>query len=256
MLKPSTTLPKPDTEQVSLELHTYCDSDWAGCKTTRRSTTGTVTQLLGCTVHHCSRTQATVALSSTESETYAIGTGTSETLYLEQLLTETGMFSTVHMFTHTDSTGATATVTRTGLSPKTKHMELRYLWLQELYTTRKLKLKKVNTLDNLGDVLTKHVTPQVLTRLLGRLGLINVLDTHVSLIFMEDCNFDFEETSCNLEVTSCDSEVTSFDSNVTSLNVTSLETLSLSLFSPAALFNSSLNCFSTSGHGTRYGRDN
>ena len=74
MLKPSTTLPKPDTEQVSLELHTYCDSDWAGCKTTRRSTTGTVTQLLGCTVHHCSRTQATVALSSTESETYAIGT--------------------------------------------------------------------------------------------------------------------------------------------------------------------------------------
>ena len=148
MLKPSTTLPKPDTEQVPLELHTYCDSDWAGCKTTRRSTTGTVTQLLGCTVHHCSRTQATVALSSTESETYAIGTGTSETLYLEQLLTETGMFSTVHMFTHTDSTGATATVNRTGLSPKTKHMQLRYLWLQELYTTRKLKLKKVNTLDN------------------------------------------------------------------------------------------------------------
>ena len=90
------------------------------------------------------------------------------------------------MFTHTDSTGATATVTRTGLSPKTKHMQLRYLWLQELYTTRKLKLKKVNTRDNLGDVLTKHVTPQVLTRLLGRLGLINVLDTYVSLIFMED----------------------------------------------------------------------
>ena len=218
MLKPSTTLPKPDEQQVPLELHTYCDSDWAGCKTTRRSTTGTVTQLLGCTVHHCSRTQATVALSSTESEAYAIGTGTSETLYLEQLLTETLMFSTIHMFTHTDSTGATAVVNRTGLSPKTKHMQLRYLWLQELYTTRKLKLRKVGTLDNLGDVLTKHVTPQVLTRLLGRLGLINVLDTYVSMIYVtsEESNLDFEVTSGNLDLTSFEDTFAEVTSAVTS----------------------------------------
>ena len=168
-------------------------------------TTGAVTQLLGCTVHHCSRTQATVAPSSAESETYAIGTGTSETLYLEQLLTETGMFTTVHMYTHTDSTGATGIIQRTGLSSKTKHMQLRYLWLQELYTTRKLKLKKVGTLDNLGDTLTKHVTPQVLTRLLGKLGLINVIDTHVSLVYVTSCNLgnsDFEELELLLEVTS------------------------------------------------------
>jgi len=116
------------------------------------------------------------------------------------------------MFTHTDSTGATAVVTRNGLSPKTKHMQLRYLWLQELYTTRKLKLRKVGTLDNLGDVLTKHVTPQVLTRLLGRLGLINVLDTNVSTIYVTS----FEES--DFEVTSSDLELTSFE--VTSSEVT------------------------------------
>ena len=112
------------------------------------------------------------------------------------------MFSTIHMFTHTDSTGATAVVNRTGLSPKTKHMQLRYLWLQELYTTRKLKLRKVGTLDNLGDVLNKHVTPQVLTRLLGRLGLINVLDTYVSMIYVTSEESNFEVTSSDLDLTS------------------------------------------------------
>ena len=84
MRKPTHVLPKPSVAKTSLEIHTYCDSDWAGCKITRKSTTGCVTQIMGCTVQHCSRTQSTVALSSTEAETYALGTGTAESLYIKQ----------------------------------------------------------------------------------------------------------------------------------------------------------------------------
>jgi hypothetical protein len=124
MLKPTHTLPSFTTTKLPLEIHVYCDSDWAGCKRTRRSTTGTVTQLLGCTIRFCSRTQATVALSSTEAETFAIGTGTSEALFLHQMLDEIGFFDKISLHLHTDSTGAKATCTRTGLSPKTKHMKL------------------------------------------------------------------------------------------------------------------------------------
>ncbi len=69
MLKPTHILPKPNTASVELELVTHCDSDWAGCEATRQSTTGTATQLLVRTIHHCSRTQATIARSSTEAET-------------------------------------------------------------------------------------------------------------------------------------------------------------------------------------------
>ena len=92
MLKPTHVLPKPNSATVELELVTYCDSDWAGCTATRKSTTGTATQLLGCTIHHCSRTQATIALSSTEAETNALGTASAETLFLKQLLTDTNVF--------------------------------------------------------------------------------------------------------------------------------------------------------------------
>ena len=57
MLKPTITLSKETRHKAELTI--YTDSDWAGCKTTRKSTTGTVIQLLGCAIQHCSRTQMT-----------------------------------------------------------------------------------------------------------------------------------------------------------------------------------------------------
>ena len=68
------------------DINVYVDSDWAGCPTTRRSTTGFVITILGTTVSYGSRTQATVALSSAEAELYAINTGATEALYLRNLL--------------------------------------------------------------------------------------------------------------------------------------------------------------------------
>ncbi len=56
-------------------LDVYVDADWAGCTTTRKSTTGFAIKYLGATIHFGSRTQAIVALSSAESELYSIGTG-------------------------------------------------------------------------------------------------------------------------------------------------------------------------------------
>ena len=84
MLKPSVQLPRTGT--VQLEIVAYGDTDWAGCKATRKSTTGCIAQLLGCTVQHCSRTQATVALSTCEAEVYGTGTTLAEGLYVKNLL--------------------------------------------------------------------------------------------------------------------------------------------------------------------------
>ena len=44
------------------ELHVYVDSDWAGCTTTRKSTSGCVVSLLGCTIHSFNRTQGPIPL--------------------------------------------------------------------------------------------------------------------------------------------------------------------------------------------------
>jgi hypothetical protein len=81
-LKPTHTLCKGTDAEIC--INSYGDTDWAGCKAIRKSTTGCVVQVLGCTVTHCSRTQATVALSSCEAECYGTGTVLSEGLFINQ----------------------------------------------------------------------------------------------------------------------------------------------------------------------------
>ena len=84
------------------ELHCYVDSDWAGCRTTRKSTSGCVLQLLGCTIHAYSRTQGSIATSSGEAELYAIGSGASESLGVVNFLEESRLLPRVIIIMHTD----------------------------------------------------------------------------------------------------------------------------------------------------------
>ena len=54
------------------------ESDWAGCVRTRKSTSGSTVNVLGCHMVSTARTQGTLALSSGEAELYAIGQGVSK----------------------------------------------------------------------------------------------------------------------------------------------------------------------------------
>jgi hypothetical protein len=71
IIRPTVNLPA----KAIPDLNVFVDSDWAGCPTTRRSTTGFLITLLETTINYGSRTQATIALSSAEAELYAISTG-------------------------------------------------------------------------------------------------------------------------------------------------------------------------------------
>ena len=65
----------PHSKQTTFDIDTYVELDWAGCATSRRSTSGMALYFLGTLIDSQSRTQATVALSSGEAELYAIGLG-------------------------------------------------------------------------------------------------------------------------------------------------------------------------------------
>ena len=141
------------------------------CNLTRKSTSGVVVTLLGTTLYTCSRTQATVALSSGEAELYAIGLGVQEALFVKSLILEAQLAKGVNLTCHTDSTSGKSMATRYGLGKKTKRIELRYLYMQELVNSGALRINKVGTAANQSDLLTKYLSGETTSLHTATLGI-------------------------------------------------------------------------------------
>ncbi|CAE7463774.1 unnamed protein product [Symbiodinium sp. CCMP2592] len=103
-----------------------------------------------------------------QAELYSIGLGTSESLFVKSLLIEMNITSRVNIRVFTDSSAGKSMSTRFGVSKKTRHVELRYLFMQELVQQNILQVKKVAGTSNPADVLTKYVSREVLQRMLCR----------------------------------------------------------------------------------------
>eukprot|EP00971_Amphidinium_carterae_P199452 3958326-Amphidinium_carterae.1 len=110
--------------EIQVDVESFADSDWAGCNTTRKSTSGTITSYWGTPLLHISRTQSTIAFSSAEAELYTMGQGTIEAQHIKQVIEEMAIPSVsghVTMFINTDSSAGNTVASRLGLNKKTKH---------------------------------------------------------------------------------------------------------------------------------------
>lgn len=130
---------------------TYSDSDWAGCVSTRKSTSGGVIMRGAHVIKHGSRTQSGIALSPGEAELYALGKASSETPGMTQMVKEMGIQQTGTSYT--DSSAAKGTGSRVG-SGRLKHVETNTFWVQEKAARGDLIHKKVARQHNITDMLT------------------------------------------------------------------------------------------------------
>ena len=153
------------------DLDVFVHSDWAGCATTRKSTSGFVIKFMGSTIHFGSRTQATIALSSAEAELYAINTGATESLHIRNILQEALNVKKVNIRIHTDSSSGKSMATRIGSSKKAEHIELKQLFIQQLVPHDLVRIIKINTANNTADIFTKYVATETLLRHLNDAGL-------------------------------------------------------------------------------------
>ena len=76
-----------------LTIQGYSDSDWAGDKEERKSTSCYVFMLNNGPISWCSKRQTTVALSSTEAEYMALTLAAKEATWLRLLITELGLMT-------------------------------------------------------------------------------------------------------------------------------------------------------------------
>jgi hypothetical protein len=114
-----------------------------------------------------SATQGVTALSSGEAELYSMVKGSANTLGLMSLAADLGM--ALNGVVHSDASAAIGIVNRTGVG-RLRHVRVQYLWLQDTVRDGALKVKKVKGEENPADLMTKHVSAELIRRHCNCLG--------------------------------------------------------------------------------------
>ena len=153
-------------------LEVFCDSDWAGNKSSRKSTSAGVLMFDGMTVHTFSRSQSCISLSSAEAEYVAAVSSVCDGILLRSAF-EHLTKEHVEMHVYSDSSACRGIIGRQGCG-KLRHISGRLLWLQDFSTRQRLAtLHPIPTLSNPADLMTKSLSGQ---RIAYLSHLINVRD--------------------------------------------------------------------------------
>lgn len=152
------------------ELCAYSDADLAGDPGTRRSTNGFVSLIGGTAVSWTSQLQKSVALSTTEAEFVAASEGAKELIWLKRLLNEICGKSGVPVL-FVDNASAIKLVKNPEFHKRSKHIEVRYYFVRELFQNGDIFVEHVSSENQLGDMFTKPLNAKKFSTLCNKIGL-------------------------------------------------------------------------------------
>ena len=152
-------------------LHGVTDTDWAGCQTTRKSTSAGAVFWGDFLLMSYARTQSVISQSSPEAELYGCVSVAAELLYLQGLMHDMGI--EVNLRIDTDASSAKAMASRRGVG-KVRHIMVKYLWLQALVNEKRISIRKIPGSQNVTDCGTKYVDVNALRRCAWEYGLRDV----------------------------------------------------------------------------------
>ena len=135
-------------------IEAYSDSDFAGDKQTRKSTTGYVVFYANGPINWCSRKQAVVALSSTEAEFIAAAETVKELLYLKSLLDILLKNNSVIVL-HMDNQSALSIIKNGQFNKRSKHIDVRFHFINEKVREGLIQVKYLCSENNVADIFTK-----------------------------------------------------------------------------------------------------
>jgi hypothetical protein len=155
-----------------LELMGYSDSDHAGCKIDRKSTTGGCHFLGGKLVSWTSKKQTSVSTSTAEAEYVAAASCCAQILWMKNQLTDYGVqYTKTPIFC--DNTSAIAITQNPVMHSKTKHIAIRYHFIRDHVMKGDVELHFIPTDKQLADVFTKPLDEKTFKFLISELGMLN-----------------------------------------------------------------------------------
>ena len=154
------------------ELIGYSDSDYAGCKVDRKSTSGGCHLLGRSLVSWSSKKQNSVALSTAKTEYIVAGACCAQILYMKQTLLDYGVvLEKVPLLC--DNESAVKLTNNPVQHSRTKHIDIRHHFLRDHVAKNDISLEGVRSEDQLADIFTKPLDEATFCRLRNEL---NVLD--------------------------------------------------------------------------------
>lgn len=136
------------------KIRVYVDFDWAGCKATRKSTSGGLIFLGNHPLRSWFTAQAVIATSSGEAEVIATFEGTTRAIGLRSMLRDfapDGQFDKIAVYT--DSLVAESWGSTRGLG-RMRHLEVKLSWMPERVHRSEIALVKTAGATNAADAMT------------------------------------------------------------------------------------------------------
>lgn len=153
----------------TVSLVAYSDSDWAGDRDSRKSTTGYILYLGNAPITWQSKLQPLVALSSTEAEYLALSTTAQENICIKFLLRDWGYKIMMPTTIYCDNQGAIQLTINHAQHKRTRHIEIKYHYVRDLESTGQIVISKMHTTNMIADLLTKIVSKKVYDNLIQQL---------------------------------------------------------------------------------------
>lgn len=159
---------------IDLSITAYSDADWVANIDDRRSIAAYCVFLGDNLISWSSKKQTTIARSSTESEYRAVAHTTAEIMWLQQLLQEIGVVSSIKPIIWCDNLGAGALTANPVFHARTKHIEIDVTFVRDQVLRGALEIRYVPSVNQIADYLTKPLTHSQFSYLCSKLGVVEL----------------------------------------------------------------------------------
>jgi len=158
------------SQNHNLELVGFSDSDWAGSREDRRSTTGFVFYLGDAAFTWSSKKQSIVALSTCEAEYIAAAACVCHAIWLRRLLERMTLKQEEATKIYIDNKSAIALAKNPVHHERSKHIDTRFHFIREHVKMKEVELHHKSSSDQVADIFTKALKTDAFQKLRKKLG--------------------------------------------------------------------------------------
>jgi hypothetical protein len=156
----------------TFDLIGYSDSDYAGCKVDRKSTSGICQFLRRSLVSRSSKKQTSVALSTVEAEYVAAGQCCAQLLWMRQTLRDFG-YNLSKVPLQCDNESAIRMADNPVEHSRTKHIDIQHHFLRDHQQKGDIEVNHISTENQLANIFTKPLDEKTFCRLRSELNVLN-----------------------------------------------------------------------------------